>query len=73
MAAVLFFGRISQLQAEGPSAPTDSTAFREVMEANFPELRAPGIKMAVNRVVVTRCVPIEPGDEIAFMSPMSGG
>jgi len=74
MADILFFGRLSGLRASGPEAPTDSRAFRRALEARFPELADPGVRMVVNQVMVaTEPVPIAPGDEIAFLAPMSGG
>ena len=36
-------------------------------------LRHPGVKAALDKVIVQGDAPLRPGAEIAFMPPMSGG
>lgn len=73
MKPVRFFGRLSKLDATGPSSATDSDSFREVLAARLPELTDPRVRMVVNQTLVNTCVPVGPDDEIAFLPPMSGG
>jgi molybdopterin converting factor small subunit len=73
MKPVLFFGRLSTLEASGPASPTDSETFREKLALRFPELAGGRIRMVVNRVLVVSRTPVGPDDEIAFLPPMSGG
>ena len=73
---LLTFGRLSHLPLEGidiPADVTDSDALRRFLGKRWPELNAPGVLLAVNQTLVRGSVPISPGDEIAFLPPMSGG
>ena len=73
---LLSFGRLSHLALQGVDIPadvTDSDALRRFLGERWPELNAPGVLLAVNQTLVRGSVPISPGDEIAFLPPMSGG
>jgi len=73
---LLAFGRLSHLDMGGVDIPievTDSEALRRFLGERWPELNAPGVLLAVNQTLVRGAVPISPGDEIAFLPPMSGG
>ncbi len=56
-----------------PDTPVGSDAFRLAIEAQLPQLAAPGINMAVNQQIVRADIVIQPDDEVAFLPPMSGG
>ncbi|HYX45603.1 MAG TPA: MoaD/ThiS family protein [Sphingomicrobium sp.] len=73
---LLSFGKLSHLALEGvdiPAGVTDSDALRRFLGERWPELNSPGVQLAVNHTLVRGSVPISPGDEIAFLPPMSGG
>lgn len=78
---VLFFGRLAE-RAGGRerTAPDDIRtlaalrAFLTEGDALLAEaLAAKGVRAAVNKIVVAGDAPLKPGDEIAFMPPLSGG
>ena len=71
--SVLFLGRLSHIHADGPATATDSDSFRAYLARQFPELAAPTVRLAVNGELIHGPVPVSPGDEIAFLPPMSGG
>jgi sulfur-carrier protein len=73
---LLAFGRLSHLAvdtAEVPEEVADSLALRQFLGQRWPELNDPGVQLAVNQALVHDVVPLSPGDEIAFLPPMSGG
>ena len=71
--SVLFFGRLAGLEAAAPSAPIAAGDFRDRLTQTLPELADPAVKMAVNQRLVDEETIVNPGDEIAFLPPMSGG
>jgi molybdopterin converting factor small subunit len=73
---LLSFGRLSHLvlsDIEIPAGVTDSDALRLFVGERWPELNGPGVRIAVNHMLVHDVVPLSAGDEIAFLPPMSGG
>ncbi|WP_343345506.1 MoaD/ThiS family protein [Sphingomicrobium sp. XHP0239] len=70
---VLFFGRLSGLAAAGPSDAIDSDTFRARLAERHPELADHSVRMVVNKEMLSEPCTLEPGDEIAFLPPMSGG
>jgi molybdopterin converting factor small subunit len=81
MAVILFFGRLSDL-----SGPLDVTLPNDVktsadlikwLSETYPVLKMAlaqtGNRLAVNQRMTRDIVPIANTDEIAFMSPLSGG
>ncbi|WP_031555119.1 MoaD/ThiS family protein [Parvularcula oceani] len=81
MTRILFFGRLSDLaEAEDVSLPadvTDTEALRGWLSARDARLgealARPGIKVALNQAILPAPAPVGPGDEVAFLSPLSGG
>ncbi len=81
MIKILFFGRLSDFA--GPIActlPKDVATTQQLIKWLGREdvplekaLTAKGNRIAVNKELVMRNAPIKDGDEIAFMSPLSGG
>lgn len=75
MATILFFGKLSDISA------TQNIALTKTMKTvsdladylGYAQLREPGIKVAVNKVMTDFDAAITDSDEIAFMSPLSGG
>jgi molybdopterin synthase sulfur carrier subunit len=73
---LLAFGRLSHLpldQVDIPADVTDSDSLRRFVGKRWPELSHPGVRLAVNHTLIHDAVPLSPGDEIAFLPPMSGG
>lgn len=73
---LLSFGRLSNLGLDGieiPSDVADSDALRRFLGERWPEISAPDVRIAVNQTLVYGAVPLSPGDEVAFLPPMSGG
>ena len=73
---LLAFGRLSYLafaDVRIPAEVKDSEALRRFVGERWPELNGPGVQLAVNQTLVRDAVPLSPGDEIAFLPPMSGG
>lgn len=70
---ILFFGRLSHLSAAEPAERTDSETLRRRLAEMAPELGSPTVRIAVNGELAHGPVPVLPGDEIAFLPPMSGG
>jgi len=73
---LLLFGRLSHLNlddVEIPADVTDSDALRRFLGQRWPELDTPEVRIAVNQTLVHSAVPLSPGDEVAFLPPMSGG
>ncbi len=81
MVLVLFFGRLRDLAGAGEiEAPTGCATLahlRAQIGASNPALgealAAPGVRAAVDRVIVPADASIESAREIAFMPPLSGG
>ena len=81
MATVLFFGRLSDVsEALNVDLPAFVTTTGELMvwlEAQNAGLKTAlergGNRIAVNKVIIENDVVITNTDEIAFMSPLSGG
>lgn len=73
---LLAFGRLSNLglaDVDVPAGVTDSDMLRRFLGERWPELNGPGVLMAVNQTLVRGSAPLSPGDEVAFLPPMSGG
>ena len=62
----------TSVQLDGPS---DVFAATEVLAAKFPTIRAllPRVAFAVNRQYVKPDAPLQDGDELALIPPVSGG
>ena len=78
---VLLFGKLCDVagwraRAIDP-APASLNALRALLAAEEPALAdalaGPGISAVVNRKVVRGDQVLKPGDEVAFLPPMSGG
>jgi molybdopterin converting factor small subunit len=73
---LLAFGRLSHLgvdKADVPGNISDSDTLRRFLGERWPELNAPGVLLAVNQTLVRGSIQLAPGDEVAFLPPMSGG
>ena len=80
---ILFFGRLADVagvreRALALSGPTDIAAIIATLGEGAPELAAalaaPSVRVAVNRQIAPlRAGRAGPGDEIAFLPPVSGG
>jgi len=78
---VLFFGRLAELAGGRERTVPDTIATLSDLHAFLSEsdahlrgaLTAKGIRVAVNKTIITGDTTLSPGDEIAFMSPLSGG
>jgi sulfur-carrier protein len=80
---VLFFGRLADIaggreRALALSGPTDLAAIIATLGEGAPDLAAalaaPSVRVAVNRQIAPlRAGKAAPGDEIAFLPPVSGG
>jgi molybdopterin converting factor subunit 1 len=46
---------------------------QELPEAAMQALRAENVRLAVNQILLSGEVPIQPGDEVAFLPPVTGG
>jgi len=78
---VLLFGRLADLagwrerRLEPP--PASLAALRALIAAEDAALGAalagPGVRAAVDKAIVKGDVALEPGAEVAFLPPMSGG
>ena len=81
MARVLFFGRLSDasdaLDINLPATVKTTDDLKVWLGEQRPALKTilnhNGNKIAVNKVMIHACVDITDTDEIAFMSPLSGG
>lgn len=82
MVTLLFFARyrewagVASLQLQ--PAPASLAALRETLPVTYPAtsriLQDPRCIVAVNRMVVTGAdVALQPGDEVAFYPPVTGG
>jgi molybdopterin synthase sulfur carrier subunit len=84
MIEVRFFARLREaLGRERLSLPLEApgltvAALLEALEAEIPgarvQLTAPGIRLAVNQAFIEDEAPaLNPGDEVAFLPPVTGG
>jgi molybdopterin synthase sulfur carrier subunit len=73
---LLAFGKLSHLpvdRVDVPAAIRDSDALRSFLGKRWPELNEPGVLLAINQTLVRCKTMLSPGDEVAFLPPMSGG
>jgi molybdopterin converting factor small subunit len=81
---VLFFGKLADIaQTELGSTELDISEKKDInalikhISTLSPklhdELKKPANLTAVNQVIHKKSTKIQPGDEVAFMSPLSGG
>jgi len=78
---ILFFGRLSDasdnISTPCPKGVTDTDSLIVWLSTQNPllakELAKPGNRIAVNKSIITANVMITDSDEVAFMSPLSGG
>lgn len=81
MARVLMLGRLRDVagwrERTLDEAPDTVSALRELLAREDPALgqalAGKGVQAAVNKALVRADAAIAPGDEIAFLPPMSGG
>ena len=79
MARVLLFGRLSDV-AGWRDRRIDSP-FLSALKARLADedaglgeaLAGPGVQVALDQVIVRGDAPLNPGTEVAFLPPMSGG
>jgi sulfur-carrier protein len=74
---ILFFGSIGELfgaQRQIEIPPDCSVGdLRRILAEEHDAIAAPTIRAAVGQQVAEEDTPIDPGDEVAFFSPVSGG
>jgi molybdopterin converting factor small subunit len=72
---IFFFGRLRDGAPPGPVPPgiRDTEALRAWLGRGRPELLDSSIRIAVNDEIVPGNRPLDEGDEVAFLPPMSGG
>ena len=65
---------VSEVHLEGPAPPTVAGVLDRLTE-RYPELESwlPSTAVAVNEAYVDRSHPVNPGDVIALIPPVSGG
>jgi len=81
MITVLFFGRLGDasetLRIELPANVKDVDALTTWLSEQNPtlgiELEKAGNRTAMNKVIISENTLLNEGDEIAYMSPLSGG
>lgn len=82
MIRVLFFARLREqldcAETQLEAVPEDTvTKVRERLVAEHPHWREPlsqaGLLFAVNQALVKSGQPVNDGDELAFMPPVTGG
>ena len=81
MAKVLMLGRLRDIagwrERTLDAPPATLSALRALLSAEDPALgealAGKGVQAAVNKALVRADAAIAPGDEIAFLPPMSGG
>jgi molybdopterin converting factor small subunit len=81
MIKILFFGRLGDtsetLSLELPEGVSDTEGLtRWLSKQNATlgnELQKAGNRIAVNKAIVAENTSLKDGDEIAYMSPLSGG
>lgn len=72
---ILYFGRLRDGAPAGPVPPgiRDTDGLRAWLGRGRPELLHASIRIAVNDEIVPGNRPLDQGDEVAFLPPMSGG
>lgn len=78
---ILFFGRLgdaaSNMSCPCPEGVTDTDSLRVWLSKNNEalalELAKAGNRIAVNKTIITQNTPLSDSDEVAYMSPLSGG
>ena len=81
MIEILFFGRLGDasdtLRIDLPDDVIDSDGLTAWLSKLNPaletELKKTGNRIAINKAIVSENTSLEDGDEIAYMSPLSGG
>jgi len=81
MIEILFFGRLGDasdsLSIDLPVGVADIDGLTKWLSdqnsALGVELSKEGNRVAVNKTIISENTPLKDGDEIAFMSPLSGG
>ena len=81
MIEILFFGRLGDASqtlrvelVEGVSDTDGLTAWLSAQNSALAvELEKAGKRIAVNKTIITDKMSLKDGDEIAYMSPLSGG
>ncbi len=81
MIEILFFGRLGDasetLRLELPQGVSDTEGLTAWLSAEnemlAAELEKAGNRIAVNKTIISENTPLKDGDEIAYMSPLSGG
>lgn len=81
MAVILFFGRFSDLMPRIevilPARVTDKASLTEFLSEEIEGFaviaQLPDTRISVNMMVSAHEVPVGDGDEIAYMSALSGG
>jgi molybdopterin synthase sulfur carrier subunit len=79
VARVLLFGRLADVagwrERDIPASSLADLRGRIAAEdpALFEALQAPAVRTAVDQEMVTLDVALQPGSEVAFLPPMSGG
>jgi molybdopterin converting factor subunit 1 len=79
MATILFLGRLREavganaLTVALPEGVRDTESLRDWLGGDHPALRQGSIRIAVNAELHPGSAPLDDGDEIAFLPPMSGG
>ena len=81
MIEILFFGRLGDasetLRLELPQGVSDTEGLTGWLSAQYEmlaaELEKAGNRIAVNKTIISENTPLKDGDEIAYMSPLSGG
>lgn len=78
--AVRFFGSLREAAGEQTTVAASATvaALKAQLCQQLPApareaVFAPGVQIAVNQVLVADDAPVAPGDEVAFLPPVTGG
>ncbi len=75
---ILFFGRLSdtigrELEHELPLGGCTVAELRAALAGTLPELAGPGVRACIDREIAPESAHIAPGQEVAFVPPLSGG
>ena len=73
---VLFFGAIGELfgrEREVEAGATTVAELRRLLSDEHQVIASPAIRAAVGQQPAGEGTPVDPGDEVAFFSPVSGG
>ncbi len=81
MIEILFFGRLGDtsktLRVELPEGVSDTDGLTNWLSRQNSaleiELEKAGNRIALNKTIISENAPLKDGDEIAYMSPLSGG